>query len=176
MQDIKDLEQKYVVSVEGKPAKLSPDQIGELIKQRFKSSRAIMELFDQFEVSPDRLDDLTIIIVDLDKKYAETDGHTMKLSPTLFEGGDFFESNFFVPAHEIIHYLSRIKEQDAYFNDPEETLGFVSSIAYEIEQGKQPDEIYNMIYPKVQWHFHDERDAREFFENMIERAVEILRK
>jgi len=152
----------------------STNRIGLLIKQKIRESKALMAMFEDFEVNPQRLDDLQIIITNLEGKYAETDGETMKLDPSLFQDTNFFEDKFFIVAHELIHYLSRAKEEEAYFNDPEEVLGFVSSIAYEIEQGSHPDEIYNKIYPKISWHFHNESDAREFFTNMVEKAVKMI--
>ena len=100
----------------------------------------------------------------------------MKLNKSLFEGGDFFRDNFFVVAHEIVHYLSRLKESDAWFNDPEEVLGFVASIGYEMENGTDFDVIWNRIYHKVSWHFHNEEDAREFFKNMYQKAKRMLSK
>jgi len=150
------------------------NSVVEVIKQKLKQSRAIQKIFAQFEVSLDRLDNLQIEIVPLEKKYAETDGEVMRINSSLFDDGDFFEKHFFIIAHEIVHWLSRVKEEDSYMNDPEEVLGFCSGIAYEIEQGTDPDIIWNRIYPKVEFHFHNEEDAREFFRNMYQKALKLL--
>ena len=152
-------------------------QIAQAIKEKLLSCRAIIKLFEQFEVAPERLQDLQIVIVPLEKKYAETDDRSMKLNNVLFEGGwdVFVRDHFFIVAHEIVHWLSRIKEQESYFHDPEEVMGFVSSIAFELSEGTDPDEIWNKIYPKVSWHFHNEIDAKEFFANMAEKAQKLLR-
>lgn len=150
------------------------DALGDAIKERLKSSLAVQKIFEEFEVSLDRLDQLRIEVVPLEKKYAETDGEVMNLNTALFDGGDFWEKYFFVIVHEIVHWLSRVKEEDSYFQDPEETLGFVLSIAYEIEQGSDFDTIYNKIYPKVSFHFHNEEDAVSFFNNMYQKALKIL--
>jgi len=169
-------EKKYPVDVDGKVVELSESKIGELIKKKLKESRAILQMLKQFEISPDRLDKLTITIEPLDKKYAETDLETMKLNTTLFEEGRFFRDHFFVVCHELTHWCCREKENDAMLNDPEEVAGFCASIAYEIEQGSDIDEIYNKVYPKINWHFHNESDAREFFENMLEKALKMLKE
>lgn len=152
-------------------------QIAGAIKEKLLSTPSIIKLFEQFEVSPERLQDLQIQIVPLEKKYAETDDRSMKLNNALFEAGweAFLRDHFFIVAHEIVHWLSRTKEQESYFHDPEEVLGFVSSIAYEMANGTDPDEIWNKVYPKVSWHFHNETDAREFFKNMVEKAQKLLR-
>ncbi len=167
-------DEKFPLILNGKIMELPAQQIGELIKQKLRSNVAMQKLFNDFEVDGERLKELKITIEDLDDRYAETDLEHMALSPNLFEGGDFFEKNFFVVAHEIVHWLSRIKEEDAYFNDPEETLGFTSSIAYELEQGTDMDIIWNRIYPKIEFHFNDERDAKEFFRRMTIKAKRML--
>jgi hypothetical protein len=149
---------------------LNQEQIGQIIKRKLLQSHTIRKMFDDFEVSPERLQDLQIIITKLDHKYAETDLEKMALDISLFEQGDFFQYSFFVVAHEIVHWLSRVKEQDSYFNDPEEVLGFVSSIAVEMESGEPLPAIWEKIYPKISWHFNDERDAKLFFQRMLEKA------
>ncbi len=153
---------------------ITEKRIGQLIRDGIKKSRSLMNIFKDFDVSPDRLDQLRFVITDLQDKYAETDLDVMKLNKSLFVDGDFFDKHFFVVAHEIVHWLSRIKEQDAYFNDPEEVLGFVASVAYEIEKNPDINVAWNKVYPKISWHFNNESDAREFFENMIEKAKEFL--
>jgi hypothetical protein len=155
-----------------KSAKIDQQQLAQLIKKELISAPATAKLLEQFDVDPEHLNKLHIEFADLDKKYAETDADKMLLNISMFrEGWDAFKSKyFFVVAHEIVHWLSRQAEEQAYFNDPEEVLGFVSSIAYEISKGTHPDEIYNKVYPKVSWHFHDEADAKEFFSNMVEKA------
>jgi hypothetical protein len=159
-----------------KHANMSQQQLVKLIKQELLSAPATAKLLKQFEVDPERIQNLRIEFDNLDKKYAETDSEHMVLNINMFRDGweSFKDNYFFVVAHEIVHWLSRVREEDSYFNDPEEVLGFVSSIAYEISQGSHPDEIWNKIYPKVSWHFQNEADAREFFTNMVEKAQKLL--
>lgn len=157
----------------GQPTLVPESKISAFIKKRLKDCKSIRNLFQDFEVDISRIDDLHIEITELDGKYAETDMHVMKLNKFMFADGDFFEKYMFVPAHEIVHWLSRIKENDAYFNDPEEVLGFVSSIAFEIDNGSDFDIIWNKIYPKISFHFNDELKAREFFKNMCMKAKKL---
>ncbi len=159
-----------------KHAEEGQEKIVALLRNELVSTPSIIKLFEQFEVDISRLKDLQFEIEDLEKKYAETDGERMVLNSHMFEGGweQFKSKYFFVVAHEIVHWLSRVREEDSYFNDPEEVLGFVSSIAYEISNGVHPDEIWNKVYPKVSWHFQDEADAREFFSNMCEKAQKLV--
>ncbi len=165
---------KVVLDLKGKRVAVDVSKIESILKDHIRNSKSLMNLFSHFKVHPDRLNELRIELADLDDKYAETDSEVLKLNPSLFDGGHFFRDYFFVVAHELVHWLSRIREEDAYFNDPEETLGFVSSIAYEMSQGTDNDGLWNKIYPKVSWHFNDERDARQFFQRSIEKAKSLL--
>ena len=153
------------------------DSIPELIKNEIKQSQSIMKIFKRFKIHPDRLDTLKIVICDLEKKYAETDMNEMRIDNSLFKNGwqSFIENGFFVVAHEIIHWLTRTKENMSYFSDPEEIDGFIMSIAYEIEQGSDMDTIWNRIFPKIEFHFNGKKQARQFFEGLIEDAVKIVK-
>lgn len=163
------------IKVNGRIKNVSEEVIARMIKQQLLDNDAIQKVFADFEVAPERLDELQIEFGDLKGKYAETDLNSMVLDQSLFADGLFFDRYMYVPAHEIIHWLSRIKEQDAYFNDPEETLGFVTAIAFELSRGKDIDDVWNKIYDKIAFHFHNEVDARQFFENMLLKAKSLLR-
>lgn len=162
-------DESFPVMVNGKALKLNQEQIDKLIRRKLLSDPTVHKLFEKFEMDPSRLENLRFEIVDLDGRYAETDEQVMKLDRNLFKG-DFFNEEFFIVLHELVHWLSRVKESDAYFNDPEEVLGFIASIAYELNQGKELDVVWNKIYPKIEFHFNDERDSRDFFQKSIEKA------
>jgi hypothetical protein len=165
---------RYPIISNNKKIMIDESRIISKIKDMIKNSRVMRKLFEEFEVSPEKIDDLRIRIVEIDDKYAETDADQMLLNKFMFEKGTFFDDYFFVVMHEIVHYLSRTKEQNSYFADPEEQLGFVNSIAFEIERGTDLDIIWNRIYPKVEFHFHNPRDAKQFFKNMVEKAYKLL--
>ncbi len=144
--------------------------------EKLKTNIVVQNLAKEHNVSLDRIDELKIEIVKLEKKYAETDVDVMKINKSLFDKGlEYFLNNyFFVVVHEIVHWMTRIRESDSYFNDPEEVLGFCASIAYEIANGLNEEEIYNKIYPEISWHFNNESDAKEFFLRSFEKAKKIL--
>lgn len=169
--------EKYPIQINGKTLKLTEEQIGELIKNRLKNNKVIMNVFDDFGVSLDSLDQLHIQITNLNDRYAETDEHTMSLDSGLFEdGGRFFEEKFFIVAHEIIHFLTRKRESRAYFADNEEREGFVLSIAYELSVGTPMNILYNRIFPKIGFHFHDPNDAEYFFHDLCRKAKNMLKQ
>lgn len=164
------------INVNGRKVMMPAEKVVELIKDKLRKSVAVHALFDEFDLSVDRIDDLKIEIVPLDGKYAEADLAGIKINSMLFEDGDFFEKYMFILVHEICHTNSRILENEAYFNDPEEVLGFVASIAYELSEGASLDTVWNKVYDKVSFHFGNESDAKEFFSNMVEKAHELLIK
>ena len=171
----KESEEKYPLQINGKMLQLSGEQMAHLIKKKMKGDRAVQKLCEKFEISLDNfMENLNIEIGDLNGRYAETDLNGMVLDKSLFDGGRFFEDEWFVILHESVHFCSRLKEDSAYFQDPEETLGFVVGIATELARGTDMDKIYNLIYPRVEFHFHNESDSREFFANCIQKAKEFL--
>ena len=151
-------------------------QISKEIKDRIRGSRLCNNIFKEFGVSMDQLDSLQITIEDLEGKYAECDEHTMKLNKMMFEKGDFFKDYFYIILHETIHMLARSAESKRWLSDPEEFYGMVAAIAYQMEVGKDLNEIWNHLFSKVSWHFNDELKAREVFEKMIDEAKILLNK
>jgi len=135
-----------------------------------------MKAFEEFEVSPDYLENLQIEIRDdLNGRYAETDENKMSLDSGLFEDGKFLETKFFIPSHEIVHWLTRTRESREYFADNEEREGFMLSIAYELSVGTPMDVIYNRVFPKIEFHFHNPEDAANFFHNLVRKAKTMLK-
>lgn len=167
-------EEKYPIQVNGKMLELPGSQVCQLIKKKMQGDRAVQKMFEQFEVSLDQLDSLKIEIADLNGRYAETDLESMVLDKSLFEDGRFFEDEWFVCVHELVHYCSRVREKSAYFADPEEVSGFIFSIATELARGTDMDVIWSRIYPRIEFHFHNESDSREFFMKSIEKAKQLL--
>lgn len=168
--------ERFPITTNGKKTLVPVSQISEMIKQRLKRSPSIHSLFDEFDMDISQLDNLVIEIVPLEKKYAETDSNSIRLNTMLFDKGNFFDNYFFVVPHELVHWLSRKKENDSYFNDPEEVLGFVLSVAHELESHGDIDIAWNRVYPKINWHFHNESDAKNFFQEMLKRAKEFIDK
>lgn len=149
--------------------------IEQKIKDILIQSKPIQALFQEYSIDLKKIKNLKITITELDSRYAETDSDEMKINKDLFNLGfdNFLKNYFFIIAHEIIHWLTRTKEKEAYFNDPEEVLGFVAAIAYELDTGSTEDEIWNKIYPKVSWHFKSEDEASQFFAKLYNKAKKI---
>ncbi len=166
-------EDKYPVQVGGRLLELSVGQISHLIKKKLKSSRVVNETFKDFGVSIDQLDDLIIEIKDLDGRFAETDAKTMTIAPSIVK--EVLGKDFFIILHEICgHYTTRKAEERGTFSDPEEVLGMQIGVAGMMEQGYDFDEIFNICWPKIGFHFHDERDGLEMVRRMFEKAKKMV--
>jgi len=184
------VENKYPIDLNGKTYQLSEEQIGDLIKRRMKKSKVIVSAFQKYGLPMDILDQLKVTICPLggEKKYAETDGEIMRLSEEIFRKGNFYSDFFFVPIHEIFHFVNRncekngmkIKERESedfsnFLDDPEEVEGFILSMAYEIESHGDLDLLYNRIYPRLEFHFSSPIYARDCFKKMLEEAIKIYK-
>ncbi len=166
-------EHKYPLQVNGQLLELSEEQIGHLIKKKLKNSRVVNEIFYDFGVSIDSLDDLIVEIKSLDGIFAETDATTMSLDPSIIK--DILGKNFFIILHEICgHYTTRKSEERGTFADPEEVFGMLAGCAGMLEEGYDFDEIYNIAWPKIGFHFHDERDGLEMMRRMFEKAKKMV--
>lgn len=165
---------KYPVNIDGGRVELSEEKIGELIKKKLKASRVVNCVFEDFSLSIDRLDDLQVTIKALDGKVAETDDKEMSLAPEIIE--DILSTNFYIPVHEICgHYTSRQTEK-IYMNDPEEAFGMVAAAAIMFEENFDLDVIWQNLWSKIGYHFHNESDAREVMKKIIERGFEMAKK
>lgn len=165
---------RYRLIYNGKRVLFDESQISFVIKQILKKSLPVQKIFNMFEVSIDNLDNLKIEIVPLDKKYALTDIEKMQINKDLLQDEDFFEKYEFVFVHEIIHFLTRKKEEKSYFNDAEEVNGFILGIAHYLSKGKTIQEIWKDIFPKIKFHFHKIDDAEAFFNRCISKARKLL--
>ena len=170
---LQEQEEKYPIDVGGKVVELPVSKIGELIKKKLKKSKVVNLAFEECGVSIDQLDNLQIVVEPLEGKVAETDATTMKLIPDIIE--DILATNFYIPLHEICgHYAVRKAEERGFFFDPEEVFGMQASCAGMMEEGYNFDQIWNILWSKIGYHFHDESDGREFMKRMFEKAKKML--
>jgi len=154
---------------------LTEQQVSRLIKNFLKANFVVQKVFKQFNLDINNIDKLQILITDLeDDRYAETDDKTLKMNKSLFNGEEFSEI-FAVVFHEIWHFAKRLYEKSgSYFADSEELEAFSISIAAQISNGDSIDVIYNRIFPKIEFHYHDEQKALKVFKDLVEKAQDFL--
>lgn len=169
---------------------LQDEDVGNIIKSHLVKSKSIQKLFQRLNVPIEKIESLQYKLDPLvdEKIYAETDMHLCRVRQSLFKHGiEYFIKNYmYIMAHEIVHFVFRqaqnqslhdkkpLGDEKNYFNDPEEIVAFCVSVAYEIEQKKQYKEIFQTIYPKIEFHFNTEDGAKEFFNEIYKKAQRYL--
>lgn len=177
---------RYPVMIDGGIKQLDEQTIGKIIKAKLKASRVVQKLLKDFELTTDVVDNVNIIIQPIKKKYSEADGEQIKLSPHLFDKGDFLQEQFYIVIHEFVHVCSRrssvgkelfmthIPDDFSYFEDSEEILGMSSSAAYLLEMQTSPEDIKRKLFPKISFHFNNEEKARTFFEKVVQHGRNLI--
>lgn len=192
---IKAAASNYSLKIHGKKYELSEKEVEQVVQRMLRTSSPIQKMFLQFGLSLDILNNLDVKLVDLKNKYALTDSKTMKINRNLFRNENFFEQYWFLLGHECMHFIARnsekktheklkvpvglipekpTKSDEGYFSDQEEGMAFALSVACEIDNGTGLQEIWRRVFPKVKWHFHDEKDAIIFFKDIISKAKNLL--
>jgi hypothetical protein len=153
--------------------KLSQKDINSRLKKIIKSNKFFVDMFNAHSVPLDRVDDhLTFEVKELDGKKAQSDSKTIILNKKIIEKGDFFENGLHYVVHELHHWLTRQKEKNFYFADPEEIDAFSMGMAYEILRGKKAKEISEIYRPIIEDHFSEEQDAKKLLKVLFYRAKE----
>ncbi len=180
----KDFDQRFVMA--STQDTQIDNRLDKEIKRRLMESRSIQKIFALFNVDINKLGALNIVSAEMEDKYAETDAEVLRINDSILEDEDFFDKHFFIIAHEICHFVARNSmigtalfdanpdDDDAYFEDEEEVLGFAISIAYEMERGTNLKEIKDNIFPKISFHFSDQGRAELFFNRLVNKAKEFI--
>ena len=150
---------------------ITEKELSKKLKDTIRTNTFFVNLFKEYGVPVDLIKNLTFKIVDLKDKFAQSDSKTIYLNNKLFEGCNFFAENMHFFVHELIHWLTRQKEKEVYFADPEEVEAFSSQIAYEILKGKDKDGIKKVFFPIIQSHFDEKQDANKLFEALFAKAI-----
>jgi len=152
-------------------------KINRAIKDRIRTNPFFKYLFEDYGVPIDRIDDnLSIEVTELNGKFAKSDSKKIYLNKKLFENGSFFAENFHFVIHELTHWLTRQKERQFYFADPEEVEAFACAMCFELDNGKKKEEIQKVFFPIIEAHFDQKHDANKLFEALFTKAVNRLRK
>jgi len=157
----------------------SNNEICTSLKDKIKSSSVYALLCKKFKLNPNAIDNLDIKFVDLKENYGLTDAHVMELSPNLLDGSE--GELDVVLFHEIYHFICRTAnvperktDKRGFFHDEEEMEGFSISIAYLLSTGKDLNQITKLVFPKIEFHFHEKEDAIELFKKLISSAKKFL--
>jgi len=145
-------------------------QLNRRIKDIIRHSSFFSDVFKLYNVPVEKLDNLTFKAKKMNGNYALSNSNEIWLNKKLFEKGDFFTNKMHFVVHELVHWLTRQREKEFYFADPEEHLSFIVSLAYEMLRGIDEKEIAKTFYPIVKDHFSEEKNALAFFKILLKRA------
>lgn len=152
-------------------------KINRAIKDEIRTNPFFKRMFDDYGVPIEKIDDnLSIEIVELNGKFAKSDSRKIYLNKKLFENNAFFSDNFHFVIHELIHWLTRQKERQFYFADPEEVEAFACAMCFELTNGKEKEEIRRVFFPIIEAHFEKIQDANKLFEALFTKAVNRFKK
>jgi len=154
----------------------SNQQIVNKIKQILLNHPLPRKMLETFGLSSDDIKNhLKIIFEDLDKQYAKGNSDEIVLDKKLLND-NFLEDHFHFVVHELYHWIKRRKEKENYFHDTEEIESFVMAIVWEMIKNKNPNDIYNVMFPIISSHFNRGENAKKIFKIMIEKANKIYKK
>lgn len=148
----------------------SKNEITKKIKDLIKENTFCNFVFNVYNTSLKDIDEMSIRIVPLKNENAKSDSKGIYLDEKLFKNTEDIKNKMHFIIHELIHWLNRQKENDIYFYDKEEYESFSSSIAYEILNGKKYKDLYITFFPIIIKHFNNEKNAKKFFDKLIEKA------
>jgi len=150
---------------------MSDEELTRRMKDIIRKDCFFKYLFEKYDISIDKIDDnLTFKIAKMHGRYAQSDSKTIFINAKLFEKGDFFENKVHFVVHEITHWLTKQKEKENYFTDPEEIDAFTHSMMYEILRGIDKKEIFRVFYPIVEAHFENGKNAKKLFSTLYFKA------
>jgi len=148
---------------------VSDKELNKILKRFIRTSMFVRKIFNEYNIDIDAIDGLVFKTKDLDGRYAQSDSKSIYLDNSLFEDNSFFDKHVHFVIHELTHWLTRQKEKDFYFADPEEIAAFESAIAYEITRGQDHDTIIETFYPIIEAHVSNS-NSKELFDAIYAKA------
>jgi len=151
---------------------MDSNELNRKLKSIIRDNSFFLKMFDEYDIPIERIDDqLTFKIKKMHGIHAQGNGRYIFLNPKLFERGDFLEEKIHFVAHELTHWLTKQREEDCYFADPEEIAAFTHGIIYELLRGKSKQEIFHVLFPIIEAHFEQKQDAKQVFLLLFNKAL-----
>jgi hypothetical protein len=149
------------------------EQLNRKLKELVRKDSFFKFMFKEFEVPFEAMDNggLTFMAKKLNGKFAESNGKFIFLNEKLFEKDNFFANGIHFVVHELLHWLTRQREKDFYFTDPEEIDAFAYGMAHEMQKGKGKEHIERVFYPIIKAHFKKKKNATKIFNLIFKLAL-----
>jgi len=151
-------------------------ELNNKIKKFIKNNPFIKKLFHIYNVPLEKIDrHLAFHIIDLDGKNAKSKGEDIFINKDIYDK-NFLKNYAHLIIHELTHWLTRQREEDCYFSDPEEQEAFAWGIAWEIHRGKHINQIKKFYLPLIKKHFSTEKEALILFKKLYQTALKLIKK
>ena len=153
-------------------ANISEKDLNTKLKKMIREDPFFNRMFREYGIPINKInDELVFRIKKMDDRFSQANNQYIDLDEKLFKDGDFFTEKMHYVVHELTHWLTRQKEQDMYFYDPEEQDAFALGMAFEILRGSNENDIRDVFYPIIRTHFHSEDNAEKLFKALFAKAV-----
>ena len=148
-----------------------PRQLSRRIKKIIRSSPFFLRMFDAYNVPMEKLDDVMFRAKKMRGTYATSNSKEIWLNEKLFENGGFYPAHLHFVVHELVHWLTRQREKECYFADPEEVEAFVYGMSWQIEEGRSKEEISRVYLPIIKSQFKEIGNPVELFDKFFDKAL-----
>ena len=143
-----------------------------LMKQHIRNSPFIQKMFDNYGVPFERLDELTIKIEDLHGRHAKSNEEFIMVDEQSVKECEDPQEVVHYIVHELTHWLTRQREEDNYFANPEELKAFTMGMAYELVRGSGAEAIIKLYKPIFDKHLEGQ-DSMEVFNVCFSKATNL---
>jgi hypothetical protein len=151
---------------------ITKENLDTQLKSVLKASPFFLRMFSEYGVSINKIDEgLSFKVAKLSQKHAESNFKEIILDEGLFENERFIDENMHFVVHELVHWLTRQREKQWYFTDPEEIEAFTLGVAFEMMRGRPTTDIERIFYPIIAAHFENAANAQVFFKAIMDKAV-----
>jgi len=156
--------------------KANKRQLNRELKSIIREDPFFIKMFKEFDVPMEKIDDnLSFKEKELNGRYAQGNGEVIYINQKLVDN-NFFKERLHLIVHEIVHWLTRQREKEFYFTDPEEIDAFMYGMAYEILRGKDVKYIEKIFYPIISAHFDNKENAKQAYNAFLKGAKEKAKK
>ena len=155
----------------------SNNELNTRLKNMIRENPFFKHMFKEYGVSLDKIDnELVFETADLKNKFSEASDKRIILDRDIVKDDKIYNDNFHFVIHELAHWLTRQKEKNLYFADPEEISSFSYAMAFELLRGKSYKEIYDEFFSIMKSHFNNIENAKKLFKALLIKAISISRE
>lgn len=150
---------------------VSDKSLNRILKQQIREVPFFQYLFKEYEVPIENIEkNLIFHIKKMRGRSAFSKGNDIYINSELLQTDNFFSDGLHFVIHELVHWLTRQREETCYLSDPEEVDAFTAAILFELLRGKNKEDISRTFLPILASHFDPSRVV-PVFDALYSRAM-----